>query len=735
MDFRIIKAFIRHNLRFFILLVLCSAICFSVFVTFRSVQASVDTGMNGYLDDYRYYDGLIQPYFGSFFSGDAEKVRAIGGIADVSEVYTIDSVLSGGDNTRYVRLIGVDLAEQHFYFLDEKDSGDIYLSAEFADRAGLAAGDEIRVSFSGREVPLVIRAVVNDPKLMGATRSIGPSMELSSLGYAYLSLDQLGEYADVSLPNTLVYYLKDDADPVAVRDEVNAVFAGRQFYYEENDSRHAIGSIRSDLDVLKPVATVLPLVMYLVGLVVSVLFLRQFMEIKVRDIGNLRANGVSRGGVVRIFVGYALTVAVSGSVLGTLLSVIQSRIYTDFYTDAVYVPRFEVRMDFGDIILASLITALITVAAVFINVRQITGVDIVEIMNGSAEIEKGSSSKLCGENAVVLKPFVAPVFKKPAMFLFSLINMILVCIIVTASLGVRDAKDNSIAFLYEKEVGYDYALHYYSYAALANNGDNAYKETYADVGGEYSRLYVMNNTDYVHIYDVEEHLLSLGGGIILYDKLAEKLGVAAGDTVSVNGREVTVDALCKAVSDYKCYMSFAAYENLFGAVSCNAYFIKGDLPAFDDSPESGFFYVSSTRSLEGDLADKFSYISNYILIIIGISCFICVIVIYNLSLIFFRSRSREHTILRTLGCSRGSILAGSLIEILLQSVLTLLVGIPLGYELAAYTVHAIANDSITMYISFSDIPVVTVAVFILVTAVLGRMAASRGRIRLLPEET
>ncbi|MCQ2401470.1 MAG: ABC transporter permease [Lachnospiraceae bacterium] len=299
---------------------------------------------------------------------------------------------------------------------------------------------------------------------------------------------------------------------------------------------------------------------------------------------------------------------------------------------------------------------------------------------------------------------------------------------------MRPLNDSSIAFLYDKEVNYDYALHYYSYAPRENNGDNTYREFYAEINGKYSKLYAMNNTDYVRIYDETNRPLELGKGIILYSKLAEELGVKAGDSVTVDGKKVTVDAVCKAVTDYKCYLSCEAYEELYGDSGCNALFVKGELPEYDDGPDSGFFYVGSVRSLQHDLESKFAYISSYILIIIGISCLICVIVIYNLSVIFYRRRIRDHMILRTLGNSYSKVLAGSLIEIILQAILALAIGIPLGYGLAAYTVHAISNDAITMYISFGDIPVVTISAFILITAIVGRIVAAPGQIRLLPKE-
>ncbi|MCQ2437014.1 MAG: FtsX-like permease family protein [Clostridia bacterium] len=732
MNIKLIKGFILHNLRFFLLLVLCSGICFSSYVTFRTVQDAMEQGLNTYLEDYHYYDGFIQPYYGTFLPGDADALRGISGIDSVTEAYSVDAVLAS-DRSKYIRLVGIDVENQHPFIIEEVETGDFGLSAEFASYADIHCGDSVDLHLNNREISLVVKSLGSDPKAIGATRSIGASLEISSIGYAYIPMEKLGEYVDVSLPNTLIYYLEAGADPKAVEATVHSLFEDRLMYYEINEDRHANISIANDLDALRPVATMLPVLMYLIGLVVSVLFLRQFIEIKAHDIGILRANGRSKGGVVGLFVGYALVVAVSACLLGVGLSAIQSRIYTDLYTDSVYLPKFAVHMDAVNIIAAACLTCLFMVLAVFVNIRQIVSVDIVEIMNDGAQT-KQAGMKFLRNRQVGMKPFLAPVFGKPATFLFAMVNMMLVCVIVTASFGVRDAKDHSIDFLYDKEIDYDYALHYYSYAPLENNGDDTCVETYVDIEGEFTKLVAMNNTDYIHVCDLRNRPLELGDGIIIYSRLADTLGIGAGDTVTLNGREVTVDAVCKSVADYRCYMSIETYADLFGNDGCNVRFIRGDLPEFDDSPESGFFYVSNVSTLRRDIRTKMVYLSRYIFIIIGFACLICVIVIYNLSVIFYRRRIREHMILRTLGYSYIRVLLGSMIEIVLQTILTLIIGLPLGYRLAAFVVHAISNDAVTMYITFADVPVGMIAAFIFTTAILGRIIASPGQIRLLPKD-
>lgn len=732
MRIRFVKAFIKNNLGFYISLILTSAICFSVLVTFNYLKVSMRDGLDLYLNDYNYYDGLVQPYYGSFTEDEIDQINSIDGIKEVKEAYIVDKKINNSDY-RYIRLIGTDLSQYKFYVVDEIDDGDIYLSAEFASVNNINVGDLINIDINNNEISLKVKKIINTPEILGAMRGVSYSLEKSSLGFAYIDIDRLLSYFDTNECNTIAYYLKDSSNSEEVVQEIKNLFPYKLIYLEENDSLLAKNSIENDLSALEPVATILPVLIYIIGLIISILFIRQFIDTRQKDIGILKSNGVSNKYIISIFTLYALSISIGGSILGILLSIIQSRIYTNFYTNAMFLPIFKIIYDYKIILLAIIISVITSILAIIFNIKNIIKVDVLNIING-IQITKYKKINLLRNKLIRVKPFISSIFNKPFRFVFMVVNMIFVVIIVTASVCVKSAKDNSISYIYDKQINYKYVIHYKHDVILMNNKDNSFKELNVKLNDDYyEKMYVLNNTDYVNIYNVNDELLSLGDGIIISSKFAEEENVEIGDYITVNDQMVKVDNISKEITDFKNYMSFDTYYRLFHDQACNAYFIKDNIDDYDINDE-GIYYISNNELLKNDIISKFEYISNYIIIIIAISNLISIIVIFNMSIIYFKERIKEHRILRTNGYSKTRIVLCSIIEIIIQAIIALVIGIPIGYLVAKYTISEINNEYFNMFIYFRDIPIIYVCLFIIGVAIIGRLIASSKQLPLVENE-
>lgn len=731
MKFKLVKSFIKNNLKFYLSLIFCTAICFSAYVTFYHVNISIEEGLNDYLQDYNYYDGLVQPYFGSFTQDEIDSIKSLDEISHTKDAYIIDSIISNDDKYRYLRLIGIDINKDDFYVIDECDDGDIYLSALFANVNNYKIGDTITININDNDVSLKIKGIVNTPEIMGAIRTITYSLEQTSLGYAYIDIDKLKEYTYVDNYNTITYYLKNSNDSKEIVNKIKNIFLDKQIYYEENDGLLAKNNVKNDLAVLNPIASILPLFVYAMGMIIAILFIRQFMDTKMKEIGILKSNGISNLYIISIFIYYSLSISLIGSILGIILSIIQSRIYTNFYTVYNYLPVFDIKTNYKIVLIAILISTVINIISVILNVKKIIKIDILNIINGTT-ITKYKNIKLLRNKLITVKSFISSIFNKPFRFIFLIVNMVFVVILVTASIGVKESKDASINYIYNDQINYDYVIHYHSYTPFENNNDNSFKETMVKINDEYEKLYIINNTNYLNIYDIKNNKISLDDGIIISNKLADKLYIYIGDYVHIDDKIVKVSNISKEVTDYKSYMPYKVYNELFNDNSSNAYFVNDNIDDYNLKNPS-IYYISNTKTLKDDIVDKFSYISDYILIIIAISCLISIIVIFNMSIIYYKERYREHKVLRTIGYSYKKIISLSLIEIIIESIISLVIGIPIGYYCSAFVISKINNNTITMYSSFKDIPILFITLFIILIAIIGRIIASHNQIKLVDD--
>lgn len=732
MKLKFVKEYIKNNLKFFLSLVICSSICFSTFVTFSHVKTSMEEGLNTYLDSYNYFDGLVQPYFGEFTEDEVEKINSIPEIKSIRQGYSLDSIISDDDKFRYVRLLGTNLKDYKFYIVEDSPDGDLYLSATFAKLNNYHAGDKITLKVNNNDVTFKVKSIINSPEVMGAVRTITYSLELSSLGFAYIDINNLSKYINTQNPNTICYYLNNKENDLLVSQKIESIFENRQIYFEKNDSLIAKTNIKNDLEVLSPIATYLPILVYIIGLIISILFIRQFINTKLKDIGILKSNGVSNLSILSIFILYGLFISIISTLLGIILSIFQIRIYTNFYTLANYLPRFTIINNYKIIFIAFIICTLTSIISIMINIKSITKIDLLNIINDNITTTKIKFS-IFKNKIISTKPFISSIFNKPFRFIFLTINMVLVVIIITASVGVKSSKDNSIKYIYDKTVNYNYIIHYHSYIDLPNNYDNSFKELLVNINDEYyEKLYVLNNTNFINIYDFNDNLITLDDGIILSSSIASKINANIGDYITVNEKRVKVTNISKEVTDYKSYMSYNTYNELFSNNTSNAYFINDNINSYNLN-DSRIYYISNTELLKNDLIDKFSYISEYILIIIGISSLISIIVIFNMSVIYYEERYKENKVLRTIGYSKIKIIVYSLYEIVIQSLISIIIGIPIGYLCSKFTISKINNDNITMYSNFKDLPILNIIIFIILVSIIGRIIASHNKIKLVDD--
>ena len=103
MKFKFIRSFIKNNFKFYISLIVCSALCFSCYVTFNHVYDSVDNGLSNYIKEYKYYDGLLQIY-DEFSLEDKDLIEGINGI-DRIDFYGYRDLSVSNDKFNKLRFI------------------------------------------------------------------------------------------------------------------------------------------------------------------------------------------------------------------------------------------------------------------------------------------------------------------------------------------------------------------------------------------------------------------------------------------------------------------------------------------------------------------------------------------------------------------------------------------------------------------------------------------------------
>jgi putative ABC transport system permease protein len=196
------------------------------------------------------------------------------------------------------------------------------------------------------------------------------------------------------------------------------------------------------------------------------------------------------------------------------------------------------------------------------------------------------------------------------------------------------------------------------------------------------------------------------GGLLLSDVLAGKLGVKAGDTVTVEVlegkrpvRNVIVAALSRDIIGSSATMSLAALHEMLGEggtlsgayLSVDRRLAPQVYRTLKETPAVSGVVVreSVMRGFEETIAQSFSI---SITMMVAFACIIAAGIVYNGARVALSERGRELASLRVLGFSRGEVTRLLLGEQVLLTLAGLPVGLFLGYGLAWLVAYRFESD-------------------------------------------
>lgn len=178
-----------------------------------------------------------------------------------------------------------------------------FITASYAMRLGIHAGDTLTVLASGRPEPLVVRRVLGGSDL---DQALGGSVVIVDIATAQ---DVFRRYGRIDRVDLLVDQSTRDRVREALARRLSADLtvdlpAGRTRQVE-----NMVEAFRLNLEALSFIALFVAMFLIFNAVAMSVLRWR-------REIGMLRAVGVTRGGVVGLFLGEGLFFGIAGSALG-----------------------------------------------------------------------------------------------------------------------------------------------------------------------------------------------------------------------------------------------------------------------------------------------------------------------------------------------------------------------------------------------------------------------------------
>ena len=500
------------------------------------------------------------------------------------------------------------------------------------------------------------------------------------------------------------------------------------WYIQDRSGIASFSSVESDTSSIESIATVFPLIFFVVAALISSTTASRMVEEERTLIGLYKALGYPRSRILSKYVDYALWACLAGGVLGNLIGFIGLPLFLFTVFKAMYtLPNmllsYEILTSLGSVALF----AVGVVGAAYLACRRELAETPAALMRPKAP---RAGSRILLERIGIVWRHLGFLNKVTARNLFRYKKRALMTIcgiagctaLVICGLGIRD----TVSALSAKQYG---RITRYDVMAAANPDDldaavSAMQERNGSADAparisEYATIMTDNVTfiaggksetvqmivipddetaqigDYMRLETEDGREIKLDSNKVVLSKSAQMvLGVDAGSTArvqdsSLSVADITVGDISLNYLGNTVLMRQSAYEKAFGkTMRANGVLVnlKGANAAkrrfCRDIKADGWLTVVGTADLTANFESNFQIIDSVVVLVTVMAACLSFVVVFTLSNTNISERGRELATIKVLGFRRGEVHHYVNKETLVLTAIGAVAGVPLGYALA-----------------------------------------------------
>lgn len=517
------------------------------------------------------------------------------------------------------------------------------------------------------------------------------------------------------------------------QQQLNQIPKGVLYSLTKNENE-GIASYESYKQAIASIADVFPLIFFLVAALVSLTTMTRMIEEQRSYCGTLRALGYSKQDVIMQYIVYAFLATFFACILGILAgNQVFPRIIYFLFTYLMYgMNQSTVLVQKWSI---SLMTVLISVGVTLLATLSVC---LQELVSTPSVLMRPKAPKAGKRILMERMPFIwkrlnfnqkvtmRNLFRYKKRFWMSVIGIAGCTALIMLGFGVKNSVSDIIPSQYEEVYKYDALIKLNSNVEGTKKVENkikriegvhnltgAYRQNVTVLGNSedyYSTMIVYDNADEIknfinfNDYKTKKKIILSDDGVVISQKLAEKLGVKKGEnmTFSYDNTKYTVKVsnIVQQYVSHQVYMSKTFYENLTGMKS-SASILYVDMNTKKSNIKTLKNYLDHhnigsmerlTASLD-EFQQRMSSLNIIVAILSGCAALLCFIVLYNLTNINIGERKGEIATIKVLGFRRKEYCDYIFRENIILSLIGASLGMFFGYFLHRFVVLTVEMDN------------------------------------------
>ncbi len=525
--------------------------------------------------------------------------------------------------------------------------------------------------------------------------------------------------------------LADAAQELADAEAQLDALADIEWYVQNRDGNLSYASFDGNSMKVAAIAMVFPVFFFMVAALVALTTMTRMVEEQRTQIGTFKALGYSSAAIAMKYLLYAGIATLLGSALGLSVGMqLFPRILWNAYGMMYHLPAFYAPFRWNYALIAFFATLLCTLGATLTACGHSLAENSASLMLPKAP---KAGKRVLLEHIPFLwkrmkfthKVTVRNLKRYKKRFFMTIIGIAGCTALLLTGFGLSDSINEILDKQYEE-------LNHYDILIMCSDGEAAQNSEIREalsVADSIAAVHQENCDIFTEEKEMEAYLfvpedpvsfpdvLTLRGrrsgehytlgetDIILTEKASEKLGVSAGDTLSLRSSDktvtVTIGAVCENYVNTYVYMHPALYRSLF-ETEPDFRLLLAKLSAMDDAQQHAaaeelltcenvtlLSLVSDMRTSFRNMVVSIDYIVLVLIICAGLLAFV---VLYNLMNINITERQRELATIKVLGFYEGEVGAYIYRETLILSAIGTAAGLVLGIFLHGFVVRTAEVD-------------------------------------------
>ena len=513
------------------------------------------------------------------------------------------------------------------------------------------------------------------------------------------------------------------------------------WYVWDRANNVSYNSFAGNATKVEALAGVFPIFFFLVAALVVSTTMTRMVEEERLQIGTMKALGFGNREIMRKYLLYAMAAAVSGALFGLAFGfVVFPSVIWYAYAMMYYVPAFSPVWRWGYAILASGSLVGITLAVTLLTCRSSLQESPAALMRPRApkagkRILLERIRPLWRRLSFTYKVTFRNLFRYKRRFWMTVIGVAGCTALLVTGFGISDSINGIMVKQFTDVSQYDLTTAVTDAAAIEQGpvhdylfGDASEGEVTSSLAamtelttqqlpdGATAEVYLMVPQsadalgDYIRLHErVSRAATPLGEtGVVMTEKLAELLGVRAGDTVTLaNGddetAQFTVSGVCENYVANYVYLSADTYQAAFGdAPEWNSVLsiLADDSQAARDAASQRLLAMDDVTSLTftadmmTQVLNMLNAINAVVVMIVVCAAVLALVVLYNLTNINVAERVKEIATIKVLGFYDREVSAYVMRETVALTIIGALFGLAGGIALHRFVIYTVEVDAV-----------------------------------------